>query len=134
MKEGVNFKKYMHTAAARPQDFLDNVKGKAEPEEWKLFWAFYAAIRLHDEEFKEEIVEEYVEDQEERNDFHLLLVYEKYLEYLSDPEYEEYLESGLDFLDLADEGLSPLLSEAFEVLRSLLSHEKEQKEIYFKTV
>ena len=120
------FSFYMHEVAAAPQDFLTKVKGKAEPEYWETFWAYYAAIRLGDEKFKEQIYEEYIEDQDIGNDFHLLLAYEKYLEYLNDPDYPEYLMFGLDFLAWAEEGLSPLLNEAFEVLRGLLSPEEEE--------
>lgn len=87
MNENVNFKRWMHQAAERPQDFLNQIKEKEEPEEWEIFWACYAAIRLHDEQFKEHVYEEFVEDCEEGNDYHLLLAYEKYLEYLDDPDY-----------------------------------------------
>ena len=115
----------MHEAAAAPQTFLEKVSRKETPAYWEEFWAYYAALRLHDEDYKERIYEKYVGETEEGNNFHLLLAYEKYLEYLDDPDYTPYLENGYDFLCLAEENLSPLLEEAFDALHSLLPVEED---------
>ena len=110
----------MHEAADAPQTFLNKIWQKETPHYWEEFWAYYAALRLHNEDYKEKIYEKYVGETEEGNNFHLLLAYEKYLEHLDDPAYTPYLESGYDFLCLAEENMSPLLEDAFDALHTLL--------------
>lgn len=123
--EETKFKFCMEAAADHPAEFLNGIKAKKLPDYWEEFWACYAAIRLHDEDYKTMVFDKYTGDAEEGNDFHLLLAYEKYLEFSEDPDYEPYLEAGYDYLVMADENLSPLLQDAFDALHTLLPVEED---------
>lgn len=119
------FSFYMHEVAVRPLDFLITVKSKSNPTYWEEYWAYYAALRMEDYDFVEKIYAKYIEEEDEGNDFYVLLAYEAYLDHLENPEDEECVPTGYELLMRTKNRISPLLNEAFEAMHSLLPVEDD---------
>lgn len=118
------FSFYMHEAAARPLTFLKMIKDKTLPSYWEEYWAYYAALRMEDYDYVELIYKKYIEEEDVGNDYYILLAYEAYVDHINNPDDEECVPTGNDFLTDAEPYISPLLREAWRAMRSLLSEEK----------
>ena len=114
------FSFYMHEAAAHPLAFLATVKNKTAPTYWEEFWGYYAALRMEDEDYVEKVYKKYIEEEEDGNDYYVLLGYDAFLDHINRPDNEECVPIGYDLLMTAKDRISPLLKAAFQAMHSLL--------------